>query len=331
MDTKTYLEWLRRQGHHIYQSHSSYWYDAGPRVIQAFPHHKLIKPTDQELKNLLIRNGLFALRYSLPINSNKGMASYHVVLHEPYNLEKLPHQARGGIKKGLNHFQVDQISFNRLADEGWGLQQDTLDRQGRLKSMNQTEWRKICNSASGLPGFEAWAAINNGQLAAAQIIAKVGNTACVPYAVCHRFFLCDHVNNVLFYVVSKNLLSRPGISNIFYCLHSLDAPTSVDQFKNRMNFIFKPVLQRVVFHPLLSPFISNHTYRTIHHYSKKDPSSSVLAKAEGMVKFYLNGKKTLDEQEWPEFVTQHKEKIINSLRIMSTHKFSKYGELYEAV
>ena len=109
---------------------------------------------------------------------------------------------------------------------------------GSIEEINQSDWRKICLSASGLPGFEAWAAISLGELGAAQIIARVGNTACVPYAICHRKFLRDHVNNVLFYTVSKDLLSREGITNIFYCLHSLDAPTSVDQFKNRMNFNF---------------------------------------------------------------------------------------------
>ena len=61
------------------------------------------------------------------------MASYHVVLHEPYDLTNLPHQARSGVKKGMNNFQVQQIPFERLAEEGWVLQQDTLDRQGRLK------------------------------------------------------------------------------------------------------------------------------------------------------------------------------------------------------
>ena len=51
MDTKIYLEWLQRQGHRIYQSQSSYWYNAGPRVVQAFPHHKLIQPSEKELTN----------------------------------------------------------------------------------------------------------------------------------------------------------------------------------------------------------------------------------------------------------------------------------------
>jgi len=331
MDTKTYLEWLQRQGHHIYKTQSSYWYDAGPRVVQAFPHHKLIKPTQQELNSFLFKNGLIALRYSSPINSQTGMASYHVVLHEPYTLDKLHHQARGGVKKGLANFQVEQIRFERLAEEGWALQHDTLDRQGRLKSMNQDEWRKICLSACNLPGFEAWSAISCGELAAAQIIARVGNTACVPYAVSHRKYLCNHVNNVLFFTVSRNLLSRPGITNIFYCLHSLDAPTSVDQFKNRMNLIFKPVLQRVVFHPMLTPFITDQSYQLIQYLSKKDPASSFFAKAEGMARFYLNGKKHLDDQEWPEFTSQHKEKIISSLNIMRTHELVKPGESYESI
>ena len=43
MNSETFAEWLRRQGHRVYRTASSYWYEAGPRVLQAFPlslgHH----------------------------------------------------------------------------------------------------------------------------------------------------------------------------------------------------------------------------------------------------------------------------------------------------
>jgi hypothetical protein len=315
MDTTIFVEWLRRQGHHIYQTQSTYWYDAGPRVLQAFPCHWLIQPTEQELNRLMIRNAIISLRYSTPLEAPEGMASYHVILHNPYNLEMLRTQARNGVKKGMSIFQIERIPFERLADEGWNLQQDTLDRQGRLSSMTQAKWQSMCRAASDLPGFEAWAAICEGELGAAQITAQVDDIICVPYAASHRRFLKDHVNNALFYVASTNFLARPGITSIFFCLHSLDAPPSVDEFKFRMGFIPLPVRQRVVFHPWLRPFATQWVHGLLKNLSKKYPGKPVLTKAEGMLRFNFNGKLPLDAQDWPEPLAEEKNILLNSIAI----------------
>ena len=99
-----------------------------------------------------------ALRYSVPFDASDGKVSYHVVLEgsTPYNLEMLRAQARNGVRRGLCVCQVERIPVERLAEEGWHLQQDTLDRQGRSRSMSQANWQQICLAAKDLPGFEAW-------------------------------------------------------------------------------------------------------------------------------------------------------------------------------
>ena len=155
MNAETFAEWMRRQGHQIFRTSSSYWYDAGPRVLQAFPYHWLITPDEEEMRKLMLGHGIVALRYSTPLTFPNGMVSYHVVLHRPYELEMLRSQARNGVKRGLDHFRVEQISFERLATEGWALQQDTLARQDRLRTMPQKERERLCRSAAGLPAFEA--------------------------------------------------------------------------------------------------------------------------------------------------------------------------------
>jgi hypothetical protein len=312
LDIKTFTEWLHRQGHRIYQTSSSFWYDAGPRVLQAFPYHWLITPSKEEIRKLMIGNGIIALRYSTPLESPEGMARYHVVLHNPYNLELLRPQARNGVKKGMNLFQVERISFERLAVEGWNLQQDTLDRQERLSSMTQEKWKHLCLAASNLSGFEAWAAIFQGELAAALITAQVNDTFYVPYAASHRKFLNNHVNNVLFYTVSTDFLTRSGITGIFFGTHSLDAPSSVDEFKFRMSIIPKPVRQRVVFHPLLKLLTNSHVHALLMKLTKRYPKNPNLAKAEGMLRFYLRGKDLLAVQEWPEILSEEKTKYLKT-------------------
>jgi hypothetical protein len=306
MNAETFAEWMRRQGHRVFRTTSSYWYTAGPRVLQAFPYHWQITPSEGEINELMQRNGIISLRYSTPLDFPEGKVSYHIVLGKQYCLDNLKSQARNGVKHGLKCFRVGQISFERLAKEGWALQQDTLDRQNRLHSMTQSEWESICRAAIDLPGFEAWAALADEELAAALIICRIDNMFNVPYALSHRKYLCNHVNNALFYSVNCNLLEREGISGIFFTVQSLDAPSSVDEFKFRMGLNAIAVRQRVAFHPWLKSFATNEVHSWATRRLQHDPSNPFLAKAEGMLRFYLHGQRPIDCQEWPECLSQYK-------------------------
>jgi hypothetical protein len=313
MNADIFAEWLRRQGHQVIRTASSYWYDAGPRVFQAFPYHWLIEPSNSELRNLMLGRGIAALRYSTPLAATSGAVSYHVVLRGPYNLETLRAQARNGVRRGLSRFQVGRISFEKLAEEGWGLQADTLERQGRAKSMQQGEWQRICRAADGLSGFEAWGAVCDGELAAALFTARLDDTWCVPYALSHSRFLREHVNNALFYAVSCDLLAREGVEEIFFTLQSLDAPESVDDFKFRMSLTARPVRQRVAFHPALKPFATSYGHALIRRLLVRRPDDPLLAKAEGMLRFHIQGKRPLEAQEWPKCLAEHKVEFLQAL------------------
>ncbi len=314
MNAEIFATWLHRQGHHIYHTRSSYWYDAGPRVLQAFPYHWLIKPEPKELRSLILKHNILALRYSTPLEAGEGMISYHVVLDDlDYSLEKLRPQARNGIRRGLEKCNVERISFQQLADEGWHLQQDTLDRQNRLNSMRRAEWESICLSAENLPGFEAWGAIADGVLAASILVCRIDDKVYVPFAQSLRDYLPLHVNNALFYNASRDILSHPGITGIFFSLHSLDAPESVNEFKFRMGHCAKPVRQCVLLHPLLAPFANQMAYQAIVKRVQKYPQDSFTAKVEGMLRFYRQGKQSLPAQEWPQCLAERKEALLSSL------------------
>jgi hypothetical protein len=307
MNAEIFAEWMRRQGHHVYCTDSSYWYDAGPRVLQAFPYHWLITPDHKEVHDLMMKHGIVGLRYSAPLTFPKGMASYHIVLHMPYELTGLRSQARNGIRRGQEQFQIQQITFERLATEGWTLQYDTLVRQDRLRSMKQSEWMKLCRSADGLPGFEAWAAIFDGQLAGAVIICRIDDVFDVPYAMSRSCCLSNHVNSVLFYEVSCEMLKREGVNAVFFTVQSLDAPANVDEFKLRMGFEPKAVRQCVEFHPFLNRFATRSTLARTQKLLQHDPSNPFLAKAEGMLRFHVEGMRPITEQVWPECVANQKD------------------------
>ncbi|GAP11691.1 hypothetical protein BECAL_02882 [Bellilinea caldifistulae] len=308
MNVEIFAEWLRRQGHHIYQTASSYWYDAGPRVLQSFPYHWLIQPSSREIQDLLWKKNILAVRFSAPVNSPTGMISYHVVLEDPeYCLEKLKPQARNGIRRGLENCRIEQISFERLADEGWQLQRDTLERQNRLNSMKKEQWQRICLAAIGLPSLTTWAALVSSELAAAIITCRLADKVYVPYALSRSTFLGLHVNQALFYTACREIMSEPGITGIFFNLHSLDAPESVDEFKFRLGFTAKPVRQQIIFHPLVKPLINKTTYRIIVSRIEKDPQNTFLRKVEGMMRFFLRGKQPLADQPWPKCLENARE------------------------
>lgn len=308
MNPETFAEWMRRQGRRVYRTQTSYWYEAGPRVLQAFPYHWLITPRDSEIRELLKNHGMVALRFSAPLNFSEGMASYHVILNRPYNLDTLKSQTRNGIKRGMRNFKVERISFERLATEGWSLQQDTLKRQNRLGSMKQNEWERICRAANGLQGFEAWAGIKNSNLAGALIICRIDDVFNVPYSICHSRYLRDHINNAVFYVVSNEMLEREGIKSVFFTVQSLDAPPTVDEFKFRMGFTPKAVRQCVMFHPYLKPLANPTTHALTKKLLDRNPSNSLLAKAEGMLRFHVEGMRNLPAQSWPECLERHETK-----------------------
>lgn len=312
MNVDNFAEWLRRQGHQVIWSESGAWYNAGPRVLQAFPYGEVIQPSEAELRRLMLGRGIAALRYSTPLSAPQGMVSYHVILNGPYLLEDLTHQSRTNIQRGLCSCHVEPIPLTRLAEEGWLLQYDTLKRQGRLRSMSQEQWQRICLSAQGLPGFEAWGAMVDGELAASLLTVRVGDTFYVPYAQSLHKFMDRHVNHALFFVSASAMISSSGIRRVFYSLHSLDAPESVNAFKFRMGFSALPVRQRVVFHPFLVPFANETSLQVLQKLVKRYPESHIVSKTEGMLHFYMSGRHPLENQEWPTCLQGWKERYLQS-------------------
>lgn len=314
MNAEIFAEWMSRRGHRVFRTASSYWYEAGPHVLQAFPYHWLISPSEEEIHNLTVSHGIISVRYSALLNSPVGKISYHIILHNPYNVEMLRPQVRNDVEHGLDHCRVERISFERLATEGWTLQRDTLDRHRRLKSMTREEWEQLCHSASDLPGFETWAAFSEGELAAAVIICQINDTWCMPYTLSHGNFLKDHVNDALFFTVSCNLLSRENAEGIFLTVQSLDDPSAVGDFELRMGLVPRPVRQIVDFHPWFRPLATTATHKLCKSLLQINHQASVLTKAEGMLRFYIEGRQPIMKQHLPTCLLSGGEKADNHIK-----------------
>jgi hypothetical protein len=135
----------------------------------------------------------------------------------------------------------------------------------------------------------------------ASIIAFTCDDCCtILYQQSATNYLAYGVNNALCYVFTHDMLSRPGITSLFYSLHSLDAPASVDKFKFRMGYRAKPVRQRVVFQTWLVPVFNRVSHAGVRQLRRWRPGNPTLAKAEGLLRFYLEGQRPLHKQPWPE-------------------------------
>jgi hypothetical protein len=313
MNADTFAEWFRRQGYRVVRTPSSYWYEAGARVYQAFPYHWLIEPTERELRSLLLKNNAIALRYSAPVTHPRGKVSYHVVCQDPaYDLPSLSRQTRQNVRRGLGYTSIEPIPMARLAGEGWKLRQDSLERQGRPGAETEEWWQRLCASAEDLPGFEAWGALHDGELVASFLAFVCDGCFTLPHEQSASAHLEHRPNNAIFFAIIQEAFRRQGISEVFFCLHSLDAPGSVDQFKFRMGCTAKPVRQRVAFHPLLAPWVNRASHGALKRAVARYPGNATLAKAEGMVRFYLDGKRPPGEQEWPECLAGQKGEWLNA-------------------
>jgi hypothetical protein len=316
MDPTIFAAWLQKQGYAVICADNTYWYSAGFRILQSFPYHACIQPTGRAVEQLLGRTGNIALRYSTNIDQAAGQVSYHV-MYEKSSLaySDLPKKARHDVRDGLEYAHIEPISFTRLASDGWTLRAETLERQGRTGAETREEWQHLCLSAQGLPGFEAWGALHEGQLVAAIFVFIMDNCASILYQQSATAHLRYGINNALAYVFTNEALCRPGINRIFYGLHSLDAPASVDEFKFRMGYTAHPVRQRVVFHPLAAPLANPLSHRMVKALLARRPGNRFLAKTEGMLRFYLQGQRPLDRQDWPQNLRDQKERILTAQAI----------------
>ena len=288
MTPEIYAEWLRQQGQRVVRTVSSYWHREGFGVYQAFPYHWTIAPSPNELKELMSAHRATALRYSAVAGTGASANGYHVVYTgADYDFENLSGWARKNVRRGLRCSKVGPISFERYIEEGWLLRQDTLARQARRVHDTRQDWIRRYASAADLPGFEVWGAEVNDQLAATLLTFQMDNWGYMLYQQCHSHYLREHPNNALSFVVTQHLIRETGVKGVYYGMSSLDAPSSVDEFKFRMAYEARPVWQRIEVHPYLKPLVNGVSYKAVKLARKVYSRSRTIAKAAGMMQLLL--------------------------------------------
>ena len=311
-----FCEWLLRRGHRVVRTASGYWYDAAWKVYQAFPYHKLICPNESEVKTLLTSERAIALRYSSSFTGPERKLRYHVIQVAPVPPQTaVPRKIRQELARGFRRARIERISLELLSEQGWEHRQEALTRQGRNRAENQQWWRRLCTSAIGLPGFEAWGAFDERGALVGSLLAYAGEE-CYTLLEQQTLTRALHtgVNGVLFYTAIKNGLETTGLPLAFLAHQSLDAPDSVDNFKFGMGYSARPVRQRVVFHPALQLFCKPALLPLLRKLRQLYPSSPVLAKGEGLLRFAIEGQKPLNSQELPSCLGDLKGQLMEQIQ-----------------
>jgi hypothetical protein len=300
VNAEVLAEWYRMQDRRVVRTPSAWWFEASYRVYQAIPYHWSILPQEGELEALLRTERAIAVRCTTPMEAPVGQVSYHATCEDrAYDLAKLDVRSRGNVRYGLRRARIEQIPAARIAEEGWDLEVETCRRQGRDVPVTRDAWRRRYLAADSLPGFEGWGAIVEGRLAACLLALRIDDWYELLSQQSRTESLNSRSNNALAFVATRSMLQRPDVRGVLYTIESLAAPRSVDEFKFRMGYEAMPVRQLVAFHPWVERLVGSRVHRLLSAAVHQYPRTTALAKAEGMVRFHLQGKLPAERQAWP--------------------------------
>jgi hypothetical protein len=291
MNPEVFAEFLARQGYHIVKTESCYWYNAQPGFYFYFPYHRLIRPNAEELKRILWGERCIGVRYFVPMDC-VGKESYSLVCSDKnYDLPALESKSRNQTRRGLENFEIKEISFSELAKFGNSLNIDTLTRQGRdPRAWNESKWKNYCKATDGLKGFEAWGAFTGEKLASFVMGFQMEDHFTFLHQSSASEYLRLYPNNALVFTVTKLKLALPEVNGVSYGPQSLDAPESLDTFKFNLGFQKRPMKQKFVFNPLINPFVGSALQKCVQIVANARPQSDTLRKVEGIIRFHREAK-----------------------------------------
>jgi hypothetical protein len=167
MTADVYSKFLTRLGHTVIQTGPTFWFDVSFRVWQAFRFHRPVDPLAGGIRHLLVRHRFMAARFPVSV----GLPGYDtgrlVCDTKDYDLSSLTKKARNQTRRGLESFEIREVSPVDLSEAGVEAHVETLSRQQRVKPRQLIDrWKRFCREAAQTPGFSAWAAYGKERLAA---------------------------------------------------------------------------------------------------------------------------------------------------------------------
>ncbi len=255
MHAAEFAAFWRMQGHRVLETKQCQWYSPQPFCFMSIPFHRVVAPSRREIAQVLLRGPSLAIRYPTPPDADS-TGGLFIVADRDYDFPSLHQKARNQTRRGLESCKVEQVGWPYLAEQGYAVNAQTLERQGRnAHSTTQERWNQYCQAAAQIPGFEAWAALVEGSLAAFMVTALVEDCFSILLQASAADYLSHNPNNALVFTVLRTKLASPEVGYVSYGLKSIEDTAGVDHFKERMGFQLRPFKEGIVIHPALKPFL----------------------------------------------------------------------------
>jgi len=281
-----FAHFLACTGHRVLRGAGAYWYDASPGFFLSLPSHRLLRATDDELRELMRNQPCAGVRFPTPLDC-PGKLSYQIVCDaRTYGIDSLGANARSKVRRGLRRCEIAPAPFHTIAAEGRTADTDTLARQGRAPRFDAAGWQRFWDAAAATPGMEGWAAYVGGEMAAFLVSVQFDDSVEFLLARSRSDRLGAYPNNALIFQVACEMLGERGVRQVTFGLESLEPVGPLDEFKFGMGFRAAPLRQRVVFHPLLRTLLQRRTLRAlVCQYAEARGEAGFWRKALGLVRF----------------------------------------------
>ena len=274
-----FAEFFLRQGQKVIETRTCFWYSHRPFLFMSLPYYRAVSPSQGELARVLLGGPAAALRFPTEAGKSRRQVGILVCSDKNYDFSSLHHKQRAPTRQGLKYCKVEQVDFTYLGRHGHRLNEETFRRQGRdVNSITETQWQRLCQVASEIPGFEAWGAFKDGNLAAFSVLALVGDWVLFQHGSSATAYLKYNPNNALTFVVTKWKLADPLVSSLCYGAESPVTP-GLDAYKLRMGYRRQVFAERIVYNPLLRAGLSLGGRKIIDWMARKYPQKVMLRRA----------------------------------------------------
>jgi hypothetical protein len=284
---EAFAHFLASTGHRVLRGAGAYWYDASQGFFLSLPSHRLLRPGDDALRELMRNQPCAGVRFPTPLDA-PGKLSYQIVCDtRTYGIDSLSANARSKVRRGLRRCEVGPAAFTTIAAQGRTADHDTVARQGRVARLDAAAWQRFWEAAAATPGMEGWAAYVGGEMAAFLVSVQFDDSVEFLLARSRDDCLNAYPNNALIFQVACEMLGRRGLRQITFGLESLEPVGPLDQFKFGMGFRAAPLRQRVVFHPVLRTLLQRRALRALvcQYAEARGADAGFWRKVLGLVRF----------------------------------------------
>jgi len=285
MTEAQFAEFFLRQGQKVIETKACFWYSHRPFLYMSLPYYRAVSPSQAELGRVLLGGPAAALRFPAAGQTQRQLGML-VCSDKNYDFHLLHPKSRAATRQGLKNCKVERFDFTYLARNGHRLNEETFRRQGRdLLSITAAQWQRLCQVANEIPGFEAWGAFVDGNLAAFSILAQVGDWVLFQHGSSATAYLKHKPNNALTFVVTKSKLVDPGVACMWYGIETPFA-RELNAYWVRMGYRRQVFPERIVYNPLLQAGLALGGRKVIYWMARKYPQKQMIRRAALLLEHY---------------------------------------------